>query len=48
MVPTRPHVTRPHAFLAGLLAAVLIVPTIAYAASPISSPGDSATQLLSP
>jgi hypothetical protein len=32
MVPTRRRVPRPLAFFAGLLAAVLIVPTIAFAA----------------
>jgi hypothetical protein len=87
MMPTRSRrVPRPFAFFAGLLAAALIVPTIAFAANPASpsaaignalgndmlrqafatpqvqrvlqpvisiehfnaSPGDSATQLLSP
>ena len=36
MVPTRRRVPRPLAFFAGLLAAVLIVPTTAFAANPAS------------
>src|SRR5664279_3726733 len=35
-MPTRRRVPRPFAFFAGLLAAVLIVPTIAFAANPAS------------
>ena len=38
MIPTRRRASRPLAFLAGSLAAVLIVP----------SPGNGATQLLNP